>query len=309
MAGIEEARAGVESALDAQIAGIQPLTGGHSTFVVERLRLVDGRTVVLKAAERWRGSGEMLDAAIGTEIDLYSRVPQLMKWRPALLATVMTEGWRGFVMEDVDQPGRSLPPWSSADADAISVGLAAVHRETLDRAEIPGVIPYPPHNFWTRAADEGVLSTAWRTWAREMAVAASAVIASSAASVTPRCVTHGDVYDNNIVLLSGRLQLIDWAQVAWTSPARDAVSWALSAETWSGIGAATVLQTYERYAGEQPVPDRRAALAVATGFIVLRLGQVAPGSDQHRYLLRRLDPAATWLAQELDVAPPPPMDQ
>ena len=87
------------------------------------------------------------------------------------------------------------------------------------------------------------------------------------------------------------------------------MSWALSAETWSGIGAPTAFNTYEQYAGEQPILDRRAALAVTAGFIVLRLGQVTPGTDQHEYLLRRLDPAARWLAQELDLAPPPAMDQ
>jgi hypothetical protein len=59
----------------------------------------------------------------------------------------------------------------------------------------------------------------------------------------------GDVYDANIFLIGGQLRLADWANAGWTSPSRDAVSWALSAETWSGINAQSAFAVYEQHAG------------------------------------------------------------
>jgi hypothetical protein len=274
-------------------------------MLVERLRLSDGRTVVLKAATRWRGVGDMVDAALRTEIELHARVPGLAPWRPTLLATVGAEDWLGLAIEDLDQPGRREPPWSPSDAESIAVGLAAMHEGTLGSTHPAGVIAWPTADYWRRAADEGSLSTEWRRWVRAAAPAASSAISVAAGLAKPRCVTHGDVYDNNIFLVGGQLRLIDWTHVGWTSPARDAVSWALSGETWSGISAPKSFQTYEQHAGVQPVEEKRSAIAGTTGYMILRLGQVGSGTQDHQYLARRLQPAARWLAQELDLEPRP----
>jgi hypothetical protein len=118
-------------------------------------------------------------------------------------------------------------------------------------------------------------------------------------------VTHGDVYDKNIFLVGGHLRLIDWANVGWTSPSRDVVSWALNAETWSGINAPSAYAIYEQHAGPQPDEQRRSALAVTTGYMAKRLGQEAAGTNKYQYLLGRLGPAARWLAQELGATDPP----
>ncbi|HEV2033836.1 MAG TPA: phosphotransferase [Candidatus Dormibacteraeota bacterium] len=301
----EEARRAAAAALGSEVLEAHQLTGGNVSEVVERLRLTDGRSVVFKAATRWRGSGEMLDAAIRTEIGLYAKVPALTAWRPSLLSSVETDEWVGLVVENLDQPGRRLPPWSPADAESIAIGLAAAHGETLDGTHPPGLIAHREDDYWNRAATEGDLSVEWRTWVRAIAAPASSAIATAAVLASPRCVTHGDVYDDNIFLVGGQLRLIDWAQVGWTSPSRDAVSWALNAETRSGINAPSAFAMYEQHAGTQPVEECRSALAVTTGFMVLRLGQEPAGTEMHHYLIRRLRPAATWLAQELDVMQPP----
>jgi hypothetical protein len=300
-----DARAAAAAALGLEIVDAQALSGGNVAELVERLRLSDGRSVVFKAATRWKGAGMTAEFTIHTETQLYEQVPALTQWRPALLVTIRTDDWAGFVVEDLDQPGRRVPPWPPADAESIVIGLALAHNETLDGTHPSGVIAHPEHDYWSQAASEGILSDDWRGWVRAVAAPASAAIAAGVAVPSPRCVTHGDVYDKNIFLVGGRLRLIDWANVGWTSPSRDAVSWALNAETWSGIDAPSAYAFYEQHAGQQPDEQRRSALAVTAGYMAKRLGQEAAGTNKYQYLLGRLRPAARWLAQELGAPDPP----
>jgi len=65
-----DARAAAAAALGLEIVDAQPLAGGNVAELVERLRLSDGRSVVFKAATRWkrmlRRLGPSLAMAAGT---------------------------------------------------------------------------------------------------------------------------------------------------------------------------------------------------------------------------------------------------
>ena len=64
-----DARATAAAALGLEIVDAQPLAGGNVAELVERLRLSDGRSVVFKAATRWKGMlrrlGPLLAMAAG----------------------------------------------------------------------------------------------------------------------------------------------------------------------------------------------------------------------------------------------------
>jgi hypothetical protein len=139
----------------------------------------------------------MLDYGINREIGFYRDVPQLAPWRAALLGTIRSEHWVGLLLADLDQPGRRVAPWSSDDAEAIAAGLAAMHGETLNGAPPTGVLVYSEDDYWNRAAEEGEHSPEWRRWITEASTTASAAITTNRAAGS-LCVTHGDIYDNNI---------------------------------------------------------------------------------------------------------------
>jgi aminoglycoside phosphotransferase (APT) family kinase protein len=135
--------------------------------------------------------------------------------------------------------------------------------------------------------------------------AAAPAIAALVGASYPRCVTHGDVIDGNVVLVDGELVLIDWAKAAWTSPARDAVRWAMAVEAYGSAPAPAALAAYAVRAGRPPDLALRATLASATGYLLLQLGQAGGDDPLRRHLKSRLAPAVRWFASEFGLPPPP----
>lgn len=295
-------------ALSATVLEVEPLTGGNTGQLVSRVRCADSSVVIVKAAERYRGSEATYEFDLLREIELYDQVPAITAWRPERIADRTTDRWRILVMADLEQPGRRLPPWSDADLNDSARGLAMLHSQTLGGAQPAGILATREREYWMRLStgEAPPLGNVWASWMQDAAPVARAAAETGQVADYRQCVTHGDLHPDNIFLAEGLLRLVDWAQSRWTSPERDAIRWALTVENTGGATAPDAYSVYERERTDATSPEARAAaLSAVCGFILLRLGQEAPGSTMRRRLLNQLGPASRWMASVLGVAAPP----
>lgn len=131
--GVAGLLAEVELVLGSRVEVVEPVDGGYTPQRVSRLRIAGGETLVLKAAPPASVDARLdWPGELQREIELHVSHPELDRWRPALLASLASGGWRGLLMEDL---GGSLrpPPWNDAAVGSVAAGLAAMHVASIGR--------------------------------------------------------------------------------------------------------------------------------------------------------------------------------
>ena len=322
--------------LGSQIAERELLAGGYTPQSLFRLKLADGRYVVLKAAPPAAASRAEIDwhEILRREIHVYREVPHLDRWRPRFFGDFEAKGWFGLLLEDLSN-ARRVPPWNDEEVETCARGLAEMHAATLEHTATleraatleEAAADTPLHEqahsrfalIRERAGQRGSLPQAcdrpdWWRWIDEAARRGAALFDEPQTQTEPLCYIHYDVRSDNLFLRDGRLLLVDWPDAARQTPFLDSVYWALGVETEAEhLTASDAHARYLAHARLNYLADARLAsargikqaLAFCAAYFVSALQ--ADGSPPHvqALRLRYLSPTLRWFAREFDLDAPP----
>jgi hypothetical protein len=291
-------RAGVEEVLGSRVVSSESRPGGFTPGLSSVVELEDGGHAFVKsvadelsaeAAAMHRSEAEVLDGLRGT--------PHV----PELLAAFEDAGWVTLVLGYVDGRHPHLP-WQSDDLDVVLDGLSALAQ---DLTPAPLIAPSAGERLgeafsgWRRLrGDPAPLADPWARRRLDDLAELESRWEPAAAGET---LLHADLRADQILLVSERITVVDWAHACVGASWLDLVFLAPSVTLQGGPEPAELM----RRTGTVPAVDPHtltSVVAAVTGFFVyratlppiprlptVRAFQHAQGEVALRWLRARLD--------------------
>jgi hypothetical protein len=249
------------------------------------------------------------------------RFPELARFGAAFRGLVEDDGWHLMVLEAVTR-AEAVPPWTPQAVARTVALIAEFHAATPPHAEdaLKDIViarllgkqnwhnlaePAVRDGFVALFADE-VAARAWLDRHLEMLIASTARVATCGG---PRGWIHGDIRSDNLIFADGgRVVLVDWPVLSYGPQLLNIAFFLPSLEGEGGPRCADGLKLYEDMAGVRFSKDDIALAAVAVaGFFAARAGESEMAALPRLRWIQKLQlfPALRWLAQCLDIAPPP----
>ena len=295
---------------------------GKSGAGLERVRLADGRALVVKRVEP--GTDLTLDMTGGGPAREY------LLWRSGVLDRLppgidhaVVDAWLEdettvLVMRDL---GDAVLSWqdrlSPARAFWVMHRIAALHRHFLG-APPAGVAPldlvlslFAPHRIRERAAQGNELCAlacrGWEIFADTVpADVAGPVLAllddvgplAAALSAGPVTMTHGDLATVNMAFEGDRLVLIDWAMPTAAPGALDVARFLAGCASVVDPGREELLAAYQRAAGSAS-DERSLRLALLAGLVWLGWNKALDAAEHPDPAVRHREEAdLDWWVRE-----------
>ena len=300
----------IEAALKSSVGRATRIWGGYGPTPTYRLLLADGRRAFFKGTDHT--SNEFAKDALLCEERVYRDLGSLLEeWIPQWYASVHHNDWHGILLEDLGP--KSVPPWTSGKARAITHALAAFHRSTLG-TQFPA---------WLSRPDERLEQENWRKTTQEsLGFQSIAMLAGEAASqalawfeqVSPvidywmkqpalregaYALLHGDLRSDNLRFTQGHLYLFDWPAITVGRPEWDIVAFAQSVAVESRESPEQIMAWYgERFSLESNAVA--CALAWWLTFFANRAWRPEiPGLPRvRRFQRQQLGVLASWAARQ-----------
>ena len=290
----------VEGSTGSAIAEARDLAGGFSPGSCAILRLLDGRSVFVKAIgsipNPHSPSMHRREARVAAALPRSAPAPELLDryddgdWVALMYEEVAgamprhpwVEEELGGVLEALASLHEALTPCPIADLERISVAFAW----GLDGWRSLAAMAAPPEGLdeWVR---------------RNLDRLAELETQGVAAADEGDTLVHGDVRSDNLLLTKGSVVFVDWPHASRGAPVFDLVGWAPSVALEGGPDPETLLSRYRLNASMEPEATTAVIAAVAglftyrgtlpelPGLPTLRSFQQAQGSIVRGWLRQR----------------------
>lgn len=291
-------RAAIESLLGGRVVRAETRTGGFSPSASVLVHLEDGgRAFVKAAAEAATADGVAMhreEARILPGLEARPEVPAVIGW-------IDRDGWVALVLEAIDGRHPTLP-WRDDELDLVLAGLGEM---------LAGLAPPPvaaptvedrladAFGGWRRLHDAGVSpDDGWAAGRLDDLVAHEARWVDAVRGGT---LLHADLRADQILLVGGRIAVVDWAHACVGAPWLDVAFMAPSVAMQGGPAAAEVLAR-SGFADDVAHEDVAAVVAAVTGYFVWSAQQPpVPGLPTLRAFQRaQAEHALAWLRDLLD---------
>jgi hypothetical protein len=279
--------------------GTTPITwraaSGHGApsnrrFVID---LDGGRSAFVKIAAYDYTAGWLRDEfRIYSALEGQSFLPRLLGWDDDGLAPAL-------VLEDLSG-AIWPPPWNAARIDAVLAAIASVHTTPPPDGVPPAVESQFGQDGWPAVAADPdpflSLTLCSPDWLLNHLSTLAA--ASAAAEIEGTSLLHFDVRSDNLCVLDGRVELVDWNSACVGNALLDTASWLPSLEAEGGPAPDVILP--------DATPGLPAIAARLAGFFCARAGlPPIPQAPHARPLqLMQSKTALPWAARLLDLPPP-----
>ncbi|RIK36118.1 MAG: hypothetical protein DCC55_28275 [Chloroflexi bacterium] len=306
----------VESVIGAPVRRAARVWGGYAPTPTFRLAFADGRRAFFKATNQ--SSNEFAIAALQYEERVYcDLVPLLGDWMPRPLAVFRCEDWHVLLLEDLGP--KSVPPWTSSKARAITYALADFHRASVG-SQPPAWLSRPeerlPKEDWARTAREsegfhrlaalaGDAADEALAWFQNLSPTIESLMRSSALTAEPFSILHGDLRSDNLRFSNGRLYLFDWPAITVGRPEWDMVAFAQSVAVEGGPSPERVMAWHR-----EKFPLDSAAVEGALAWVLTFFADRAwrpeiPGLPRvRRFQRQQLGVMVLWASRQWGVAEP-----
>lgn len=294
--------------------------GGFGPTASFKLTTAAGRTFFCKGTHP--GNTPEGHKAVLRECANLRTFHELARFGPSLLGLANLGDWHMAVLEFVPR-AFEVPPWTREASDRAIARIAEFHASTPERAEaslvdmqFTDLLSQSLNWYSLRDTANGrqfaslfVDEAAAAAWLAAHLDRFTALADRSRTCGGPRGWMHADIRSDNLIFAAeGRLLLVDWPVLSFGPQILDIALFLPSLEGEGGPNCADGLRLYEDAAAARfDGADIAAAAAAIAGFFAARAGQPEIEALPRLRWVQKLQlfPALRWLAQCLDIAPPP----
>jgi fructosamine-3-kinase len=256
--------------------------------------------------------------ALTYEERVYRELYHLLgNFMPQMYATFRYKDWHCLVLEDLGP--KSVPPWSTPKARAITYALADFHQASAG-ATLPEWLAHPANTFggenWAKTAQEsdgfhkiaemvGEDSAQALKWFQNISPTIERLLVQADFSVEPHTILHGDLRSDNLRFSKNRLALFDWPAITRGRPEWDIVGFAQSVAVEGGPFPEEILNWYQ-----EKTPLENAAIESALAWCLTLFANRAwrpeiPGLPRlRRFQRQQLGMVILWIARHLSQPTP-----